>query len=83
MADAKERMYWDDYQKAYEEALSETSTDYAPWFVVPADDKWATRICIAGIIYKEFEKLGFDYPTLNKKQLKELQDIRLQLMNEK
>jgi PPK2 family polyphosphate:nucleotide phosphotransferase len=83
MADAKERMYWDDYQKAYEEALSETSTDYAPWFVVPADDKWATRICIAGIIYKEFEKLGFDYPTLNKKQLEELQNIRLQLINEK
>jgi PPK2 family polyphosphate:nucleotide phosphotransferase len=83
MADANERMYWDDYQKAYEEALSETSTDYAPWFVVPADDKWATRICIAGIIYKEFEKLGFDYPTLNKKQLEELQNIRLQLINEK
>jgi PPK2 family polyphosphate:nucleotide phosphotransferase len=83
MADAKERMYWDDYQKAYEEALSETSTDYAPWFVVPADDKWATRICIAGIIYKEFEKLGFDYPSLSKKQLEDLQNIRLQLINEK
>lgn len=83
MADAKERMHWDEYQKAYEEALSETSTDYAPWYVVPADDKWATRICIAGIIYKEFEKLGFEYPALNKKQLEELQNIRLQLVNEK
>ena len=43
-ADSKERYFWDQYQKAYEDALSNTSTEYAPWFVIPADDKWFTRI---------------------------------------
>lgn len=81
-ADVKERQHWDKYQAAYEEALSATSTHAAPWFVLPADDKWATRLCIAGIIYKEFEKLGFDYPTISKAQKAELMKIRQILLDE-
>ncbi|MFN8415609.1 MAG: polyphosphate kinase 2 family protein [Cytophagaceae bacterium] len=81
-ADVKERQHWDKYQTAYEEALSATSTKEAPWFVLPADDKWATRLCIAGIIYKEFEKLGFDYPTISKAQKAELMKIRQILLDD-
>jgi PPK2 family polyphosphate:nucleotide phosphotransferase len=81
-ADVKERQFWDQYQTAYEEALSATSTENAPWFVLPADDKWATRLCIAGIIYNEFEKLGFDYPEVSKAQKAELMKIRQILLDE-
>jgi PPK2 family polyphosphate:nucleotide phosphotransferase len=51
IADAQERKHWDAYMKAYEEMLSATSTDYAPWYVLPADDKWFTRLCLGAIIY--------------------------------
>jgi PPK2 family polyphosphate:nucleotide phosphotransferase len=63
-ADLKERARWKDYRKAYESALSNTSTAQAPWFVIPADDKWFTRLAIAGIIYKEMEKLNLKYPVV-------------------
>jgi len=83
LSDLKERGYWDKYQKAYEEAISETSTDYAPWFVVPADDKWFTRLAIASIIYRYFEKLKLEYPTVSDAQKAELQKAKLSLMAEK
>ncbi|MBK8292566.1 MAG: polyphosphate kinase 2 family protein [Flammeovirgaceae bacterium] len=83
LSDLKERAYWDDYQKAYEDALSATSTDYAPWFVIPADDKWFARLAIAGIITRQFSKLDISYPTINQAQKEELQKAKLQLMSEK
>jgi PPK2 family polyphosphate:nucleotide phosphotransferase len=83
LSDLKERTYWDDYQKAYEEALSATSTDYAPWFIIPADDKWFSRLAIAAIIARQFSKLDINYPTINQAQKEELQKAKLQLMSEK
>ena len=81
-ADSKERNFWKDYQFAYEEAISNTSTEYAPWFIIPADDKWFTRLAIGVIIQKQFEKLNLEYPKVSDKTLAELKVIREQLMNE-
>lgn len=83
LSDLKERGFWDDYQEAYEDALSATSTDYAPWFVIPADDKWYARLSIASIIYKQFEKLELSYPTVSEKQREELLKAKAHLMDEK
>ncbi len=82
LGDLKERGHWNEYQQAYEEAIEATSKDHAPWFIVPADDKWFTRLVIAGIIYKQFEKLKLHYPELNESQKEELKKARLQLMSE-
>jgi hypothetical protein len=67
---------------AYEEMLSATSTSYAPWYVLPADDKWFTRLCLGGIIYFEFERLGFDYPVVSDEQKKALQLVKQELLAE-
>ena len=83
VSDLKERGFWDDYQKAYEDALSATSTDTAPWFVIPADDKWYARLSIAAVIYRQFEKLNLSYPEVSEKQKEELQKAKAILMEEK
>jgi PPK2 family polyphosphate:nucleotide phosphotransferase len=82
VADAAERKHWDDYMKAYEEMLSATSTDYAPWYVLPADDKWFTRLCLGAIIFFEFEKLGLSYPVVSADQIKKLQAVKQELLAE-
>lgn len=82
LSDLKERAFWDDYQKAYEKAISATSTDYAPWFIVPADDKWFTRLVIAAIITRQFHKLKLHYPEVNSSQLEQLKTAKLELMSE-
>jgi PPK2 family polyphosphate:nucleotide phosphotransferase len=81
MADMKERGFWDQYQIAYEHALSATSKSYAPWFVVPADDKWYTRLVIASVIYNQFMKLDLSYPTVTPKQKLVLEEAREMLTN--
>ncbi|MCU0420287.1 MAG: polyphosphate kinase 2 family protein [Cyclobacteriaceae bacterium] len=81
-SDIKERAFWDQYQAAYEEALSATSTDYAPWFVVPADDKWYARLAIASVIYRQFGQLALSYPTVSEAQKAELKKARVTLMAE-
>ena len=81
LGDLRERGYWNEYHRAYEEAISATSTKYAPWFIVPADDKWFTRLATASIIYRELGSLDIDYPTVSKQQKKELLEAREQLMN--
>ncbi|HQQ94256.1 MAG TPA: polyphosphate kinase 2 family protein [Bacteroidia bacterium] len=83
VADAKERKYWDDYTRAYEEMLSATSTEHAPWFVIPADDKWLSRLLIAAIISRQFEKLNLSYPELSKEQIQVLQQAKKELLAEK
>ena len=82
LSDLKERAYWDNYQKAYEDAMTETSTEYAPWYVIPADNKWFARLAIASIIYRQFEKLKLKYPTVSEAQKAELQKAKVKLMAE-
>ena len=82
LADLRERGFWDDYQKAYEDAMSETSSDTAPWFVIPADDKWFARLSIGYVIYREFEKLKLSYPTVSETQRVELQKAKAKLISE-
>jgi PPK2 family polyphosphate:nucleotide phosphotransferase len=61
-ADYKERSYWDDYVSAYEEALSRCSTEYAPWFVIPANHKWFRNLAVARIVVEHLEQLNMNYP---------------------
>ena len=82
LSDLKERGFWDDYQQAYEMAISKTSKEHAPWFIIPADDKWYARLAIAAIIYRQFKKLNMSYPQVTDAQKAELQKARLQLMAE-
>lgn len=81
-SDVKERAFWDEYQKAFEDAFTETSTDYAPWFIIPADNKWFARLAIATIIYQQFEKLNLSYPTVSAKQKAALEEARKILLAE-
>lgn len=82
-ADVTERERWDDYMRAYEELLSHTSKEHAPWFVLPADDKWFTRLCMAAIINKEFRKLNCKYPELAPAEKEKLASIREALVKQK
>jgi hypothetical protein len=82
LSDLKERAFWDDYQKAFEQAIRKTTQNHAPWYVIPADDKWYARLAIAAIIYKEFERLELSYPTVSESQKTELQKARVVLMAE-
>jgi PPK2 family polyphosphate:nucleotide phosphotransferase len=83
MADAQERMHWDEYQLAYEEVLSKTSTPHAPWFVLPADDKWFTRLCLGALVFNEFEKLKLSYPGVSPEQKLQLLAAKAALLKEK
>jgi PPK2 family polyphosphate:nucleotide phosphotransferase len=83
LADLKERDLWDNYMNAYEEMLPATSQNNAPWFVIPADDKWFARVAIAAIIYKEFEKMKFSYPVIGKEGRDALQKAKQKLLAEK
>jgi PPK2 family polyphosphate:nucleotide phosphotransferase len=78
--DAKEREYWDDYMKAYEETIRNTATDYAPWYVVPADNKWFTRVVVASAVIEALASLHLGYPKVDKEKLKELGAIKHKLM---
>jgi PPK2 family polyphosphate:nucleotide phosphotransferase len=71
-ADVKERGFWDDYMQAYEDALEKTSTENAPWFIVPADNKWFTRVAVSEIIIKKMESLNLQYPTVNEAHMQNL-----------
>ena len=82
IADAKERKYWDDYMKAYEACLSETSTKDSPWYVVPADDKENARLIIAQIVVDTLKTLKLSYPKPGADHLRELGLIRKQLADE-
>jgi PPK2 family polyphosphate:nucleotide phosphotransferase len=83
VADLKEREYWDEYQQAYEEALSHTSTKYAPWYIIPADDKWYLQLAVGTIINSEFEKLNLSYPKISKSEKTELLKAKDELLREK
>ncbi|MDU7560845.1 MAG: polyphosphate kinase 2 family protein, partial [Finegoldia magna] len=71
-SDILERENWDDYHKAYEDMLEHTSTDYAPWYVVPADNKWFTRLLVSEIMLDLFEQLDPHVPELSKEEESQL-----------
>ena len=79
--DAKERGHWDDYMDAYEDMIRNTATDYAPWYVVPADNKWFTRVVVASAVIDGLASLGLAYPKVGKAKLKELEAVRQELLN--
>jgi PPK2 family polyphosphate:nucleotide phosphotransferase len=76
VADYKERGYWKDYQKAYEECINHTSTEWAPWFIIPADSKWFTRLCISEAIVRVMKNLDLKYPEVTKERKAELLQIK-------
>jgi len=82
VADAKERGYWNDYRIAYEAALTDTSTDWAPWHVIPADHKWFTRLAVASLIEQKLASLDLTYPELEDNHLERLQEARVMLESE-
>jgi PPK2 family polyphosphate:nucleotide phosphotransferase len=79
--DAKERQYWKDYMDAYEDTIRNTATEYAPWYVIPADNKWFTRIAVASAVITTLASLDLAYPTVSEAKLKELEVARQVLMN--
>jgi polyphosphate kinase 2 (PPK2 family) len=78
-ADLKERGYWDEYQDAYEDMIRQTSTEHAPWYVVPADNKWFTHLVVAGAIIETLESLGLEFPELTAEQRSNLEAARKEL----
>jgi PPK2 family polyphosphate:nucleotide phosphotransferase len=82
-SDVRERGYWDDYMHAYEEAIRATASKHAPWYVVPADNKWFTRLVVAAAVVETVEKLDLEYPKVTPEQKKALAAARSELAAEK
>jgi polyphosphate kinase 2 (PPK2 family) len=76
MSDVKERALWDKYMDAYEDMIRATSTPHAPWYVVPADNKWFARLAVAAIMVYELETLDIAYPKVEGALLGELANVR-------
>jgi PPK2 family polyphosphate:nucleotide phosphotransferase len=81
--DVKERAFWSDYMRAYEEMFSNTSTKWAPWHIIPANNKWFTRLAVAAIVYDALERLDLQYPSMTPEKKAELQRVRKLLIAEK
>jgi PPK2 family polyphosphate:nucleotide phosphotransferase len=75
-ADLQEREHWDDYMDAYEEMIANTATPYAPWLVIPADNKWFTRLAVAAVIVDALDGLNLSYPKVDAQRRKELEAAR-------
>jgi len=82
LGDAQERQHWKDYQRAYEDMIRHTATPHAPWFVVPADNKWFTRVVVAGAIIDALDDLNLAYPKVDAAKKKELETVRAALESE-
>ena len=82
-SDIKERRYWDKYQKAYEKAINATATKENPWYVIPADDKWYSRLIVSDLLTKLIEDMPLAYPTLDPAEAARLDEAKQTLMNEK
>jgi PPK2 family polyphosphate:nucleotide phosphotransferase len=81
--DAKEREFWNDYMAAYEDAIRNTATKEAPWYVVPADNKWFTRVVVAAAVIDALASLDLEYPKVGKDKLKELAAAKRALLGGK
>lgn len=81
--DAKERGYWNDYMKAYEETIRATATEDSPWYVVPADNKWFTRVVVAAAVIDSLASLDLHYPRINAAKRKELEEAKEALLGGK
>jgi PPK2 family polyphosphate:nucleotide phosphotransferase len=79
-ADVEERGYWDEYQKAYEEMISNTASKHAPWYIIPADNKWFTHLAVSAAIVETLEELDLAYPKVDATKKKELDAARRTLM---
>ena len=77
--DLAERAYWDDYQLAYEEAIRATATSDAPWYVVPADNKWYSRLIVVAAMNHELRELNLEYPKVSDEQRAALNTARAKL----
>jgi PPK2 family polyphosphate:nucleotide phosphotransferase len=81
-ADVKERRYWDDYQHAFSEMLSHTSTEWAPWYVVPADRKWFAWLCVSAVLAHTMAELDPQYPTVTPEQERQDEEAKAELLAE-
>ncbi|MBD2280498.1 MULTISPECIES: polyphosphate kinase 2 family protein [Nostocales] len=78
-SDIRERAFWDDYMDAYEQVFNNTSTELAPWYIVPADRKWFTRLVVADIICTKLQELNLQYPEISEENKKQLQEAKKNL----
>ena len=78
--DVAERRYWKEYQRAYEEAIAATAAEHAPWYVVPADKKWFTRLVVIAAMVDALNKLDLRYPTVTAEQKAALEKARTELL---
>jgi PPK2 family polyphosphate:nucleotide phosphotransferase len=81
-ADAKERGYWKDYMKAYEDMIRNTATKDSPWYVVPADNKWFSRLVVAAAVIDSLASLNLEYPEVSEDKLKELAEAKKHLKDD-
>jgi polyphosphate kinase 2 (PPK2 family) len=79
-ADMSEREFWDDYQKSYEDVIRNTATKESPWFVVPADNKWFTRVVVAAVIIDALSEMKLAYPEVEQEKGKELNAAKRALL---
>lgn len=75
-SDLQERRFWDDYMNAYEEVFNHTSTEFAPWYIVPADRKWFTRLIVADIICQKLQELNLQYPKISEEYKRKLSEAK-------
>lgn len=80
--DVKERLLWYKYMEAFEDAIENTSTDHAPWYIIPADKKWFMRAAVGDIIVGTLEQMNLAYPQLSEKAKNELQEAKTLILNE-
>jgi PPK2 family polyphosphate:nucleotide phosphotransferase len=80
--DLREREYWNDYTKCYQEAIMQTSLKHAPWYVVPSDKKWFSRLVISEVIVQTLNNMKLEYPKLDKQQLINLENSKARLLND-
>ncbi|MCK6615878.1 MAG: polyphosphate kinase 2 family protein [Ignavibacteriaceae bacterium] len=81
-SDLKERKFWDEYQKTYEEAITNTASKYGPWYIIPADKKWFARLVISQVVVETMRKLKPVYPTPSEEHIANLQVYKERLLNE-
>ena len=83
LTDAKERVYWDNYMKAFEDTFNHTSTEHAPWYIIPADHKWFSRAAIADVIVEKLRSLKLHYPVPSAEHRRHLLQAKKMLENER